>query len=80
MTLLQFRLLDKAEKLETTWNSPLVGTIEDENFTYELHQVDAFFIEVKYRKQNRSITGIKTFKYRDLLPAYLAQIDINKAS
>lgn len=80
MTLLQFKLLDKTEQLETAWNSPLVATIEDADFTCDLHQIDSFFIEVKYRKQNRTVIGIKTFKNRDLLQAYSAQIDINKAS
>jgi len=79
MTILQFKLLDETEQMETAWNSPLLATIEDNDFTYDLHQIDSFFVEVKYRKSNRSVNGIKTFKTRNLLQPYSGQIDINKA-
>lgn len=78
MTLFQFKLLDEIEQFETAWNSPLLATIEDNDFTYDLHQIDSFFVEVKYRKPNRTVSGIKSFKNPDLLQPYLRQIDINK--
>lgn len=76
MTLFQFKLLGETEQMETAWNSPLLATIEDNDFTYELHQIDSFYVEVKYRKPNRTISGMKTFKNRDLLKPYLHKIDI----
>ena len=76
MTLFQFKLLNETEQIETAWNSPLLATIEDNDFTYDLHQIDSFYVEVKYRKPNRAIIGLKTFKNPRLLKPYLHKIDI----
>ena len=76
MTLFQFKLLGETEQIETAWNSPLLATIEDNDFTYDLHQIDSFYVEVKYRKPNRTINGLKTFKNPGLLKPYLHKIDI----
>ena len=76
MTLLQFKLLDETEQIEAAWNSPLLATIEDADFIYDLHQIDSFYTEVKYRKPNRTISGLKAFKNTDLLVPYRDKIDI----
>ena len=76
MTLLQFKLLGETEQMETAWNSPLIATIEDKDFSYDLHQIDSFYVEVKYRKPNRTVSGMKAFKNPDLLKPYLDKIDI----
>ena len=76
MTLFQFKLLGEMEQMETAWNSPLLATIEDNDFTYDLHQIDSFYVEIRYRKLNRTIKGMKAFKNPDLLKPYLHKIDI----
>ncbi len=76
MTLFQFKLLGKMEQIETAWNSPLLATIEDNDFTYDLHQIDSFYAEIKYRKPGRTISRLKTFKNPDLLKPYLDKINI----
>ena len=76
MNLFQFKLLNETEQIETAWNSPLLATIEDNDFIYDLHQMDSFFVEVKYRKPNRAVSGLKTFRNRDLLKPYLDKVDI----
>ena len=75
MTLYQFKLLGQSEQIDTIWDSPLLATIEDDEFIYELHQVGAFYAEVKYRKPNRTISAIRTFKKTALLKPYLDQIN-----
>ena len=43
MTLYQFKLLDKMEQIEAVWDSPLLATIEDDDFIYDLH-AETFFV------------------------------------
>jgi hypothetical protein len=43
MTLFQFKLLDKIEQIEAVWGSPLLATIEDDDFIYDL-QSNTFFL------------------------------------
>lgn len=76
MTLFQFKLLSENEQIETAWNSPLLATIEDNDFTYDLHQIDSFYVEIKYRKPNRTVSRMKAFKKPELLKPYLVKIDI----
>ena len=75
MTLYQFKLLGETEQIDAIWDSPMLATIEDDEFIYELHQLGAFYAEVKYRKPNRTISAIKTFKKTGLLKPYLDQIN-----
>ena len=77
MTLYQFKLLDKMEQIEAVWDSPLLATIEDDDFIYDLHQIHSFYAEVKYRKPGRTLNGMKTFKNPDLLNPYLDKIKID---
>lgn len=75
MTLYQFKLLGESEQIDAIWDSPLLAIIEDDEFTYELHQLGPFYAEVKYRKPNRTISAIKTFKKPGLLKPYLDQMN-----
>ena len=77
MTLLQFKLLDKIDQIEAVWDSPLLATIEDDDFIYDLHQIHSFYAEVKYRKAGRTFKRMKAFKNRDLLKPYLDKIKID---
>ena len=76
MTLFQFKLLGKIERIEAVWDSPLLATIEDDDFIYDLHQIHSFYAEVKYKKPGRTINRMKAFKNRDLLKPYLDKIKI----
>ena len=77
MNLFQFRLLDEIEQIEAVWDSPLLATIEDDDFIYDLHQIHSFYAEVKYRKAGRTFNKMKAFKKRDLLKPYLDKIKID---
>ena len=77
MTLFQFKLLGKIERIEAVWDSPLLATIEDDDFIYDLHQIHSFYAEVKYKKPGRTINRMKAFKNRDLLKPYLDKIKID---
>ena len=77
MNLFQFRLLDEIEQIEAVWDSPLLATIEDDDFIYDLHQIHSFYAEVKYRKPGRTLNRMKTFRNPDLLNPYLDKIKID---
>ena len=77
MTLFQFKLLDKIEQIEAVWGSPLLATIEDDDFIYDFHQIHSFYAEVKYRKPGKMVNGMKAFKNRGLLKPYLDKIKID---
>jgi hypothetical protein len=51
MTLYQFKLLDEMEQIETVWNSVLLAERSDDQYNYELYQIDAFYAEVRYWKK-----------------------------
>jgi hypothetical protein len=77
MTLYQFKLLDEMEQIETVWSSVLLAIRNDGEFDYELYQIDAFYVELRYLKGGKAVSSLKTFANPDLLHPYLDKIDIN---
>jgi len=78
MTLYQFKMLDEMKQIEVVWDSILLAKRSDDQYDYELYQIDSFYAEVRYRINERPVNGLKTFANPDLLIPYLNQIDISK--
>ena len=78
MRLYIFKLLDKVRQIEIAWKSTWLASREDGRFDYELYQIDAFYVELKYEKGERLVSGLKIFVNTDLLEPYFGQIDISK--
>lgn len=76
MTLYEFKMLDEMEQIETVWESVLLGKRKDEQYDYELYQIDAFYAELRYVKNEKVVTALKTFANPDLLEPYFDQINI----
>ena len=77
MTLYQFNSLDEMEQIEAIWKhgAHLVNR-EDEEYKYELIQIDDFYIELKHHKEHDVLKGLRTFKTTTLLEPYLGKINI----
>ena len=77
MTLYQFNLLDEAEQIEAIWyKSVKLSEREDEEFFYNLYQIDSFYIEEKFIKPDKLRIAFKTFATTTLLEPYLDKIKI----
>ena len=76
MTLYQFRALDELEQWQVVWDIEPMLTRTEAGYRYDLYQVDAFYVEVKYRLPNNRIS-LRCFITTELLAPYLEQIDIS---
>jgi len=80
MTLYQFNFLDELEQSEVLWDKGvMIGDLEDKVYKYILYQIDSFYVELKYHKENNVIQGMKTFASTDApLKPYLDKLDLDK--
>ena len=78
MTFYQFRSLSEMEQIEAVWSkSALVADRKGKTGDYLLHQIDSFYVEIKYVKRTRIVRRIKPFNDTELLDPYLEHIDIS---
>lgn len=65
------------QQIETVWKSVLLAQRQNEQYDYELYQIDGFYAEVRYLKGERLVSRLMTFANPDLLEPYLGMIDID---
>lgn len=78
MTLYEFNLLSEIEKLHVINEmGARVAQREESFYRYELYQVSAFYVEVKYAFYSGSMESNRSFSFEKLPEQYLAEIDIS---
>jgi hypothetical protein len=84
MTLYEFKQLDELEQWQIVWDTEPIAFRDDEPFHYDLYQVDAFYVEVRYTKfddENETQilrTGLRSFvSTGEPLEPYLAHIKVD---
>jgi hypothetical protein len=62
MMLSQFKGLDEMEQIEAIWNKGIhLAYRNDEEYKYELIQIDKFYVELKHHKLHDVLKGFDTF-------------------
>ena len=80
MTLYQFNGLDEMEQIEAIWEKGVTIAIrEDQEYRYELVQIDGFYVELKRHKFQDVLIKFRTFNTTTLLEPYLGKINIPNA-
>ena len=78
LTLYQFNVLLKKEKIAKVWNEGnFVSDRKDNNFSVLLYQVEAFYVELYYNGQENVIDKLRSFSSTNQLEPYLTHIDIS---
>ena len=78
MTLYQFKMLDEMEQIETVWNSVLLAKMSNDQYEFELYQIDGFYVELRYLKDEKGLNQMKTFNGPNLLQPYFHLINVKK--
>jgi hypothetical protein len=77
MSLYQFILLDEMEQAEILWeHGVMIANREEEETKYILYQLDKFYIEVQYHKEQNLLKGLTPFENMNRLSPYLDKINI----
>jgi len=76
MTLYQFKMLNETEQAEVVWASTNIGQRPDHEHTILLYQVDSFYVEVYYHRENNAISRMRSFSNPDQLDPYTMHINI----
>lgn len=81
MTAQRFNALSVVEQARFLWDNGIpVGELYDRQFASALYQVDNFYVEVKFNKQNLILYRICGFTHNcPLLDEYIKAIDISGA-
>lgn len=78
MTLYDFIRLDEMEQMDAVWDGVLLGEREDEQYKIKLYQIDSFYVEAYYGKDNPSVVReFRPFASTNPLAPYLDQINIS---
>jgi hypothetical protein len=78
MTLYEFNALDQMRQAEAVWDGQFIDDREDQDHKILLYQVDSFYVEVYYHKQQNAIKRFRSFCSTDQLQPYLQRIDISR--
>ncbi len=79
MTLYDFRMLSDTEQIDLLYkNGVYIGKRKQGSSIVVLYQLDAFYIEIFYRKYRSVITRMYCFASTILLNPYLDQIDVEE--
>jgi hypothetical protein len=77
MTLYQFKLLNRDEQAQTTWDyGVLLGFREEPPEHMILYRIDDFYVEIHYDSDRNEISRIKSFISDKPLKPYLDKIDL----
>jgi len=77
MTLYQFNGLSENEQAEIVWSSSHIGERFDENHTILLYQIDGFYVEVFYHRDDNEIKRFRSFSSVNQLEPYLQRISLD---
>ena len=79
MTLYKFNLLDESKQAETLWeNGVHIGERSDAEHNISLYQIEGFYVEVFYHREENVIKRFRTFSSIAQHEPYLGKIDISK--
>ena len=77
MTLLHFQLLNRKNQMKIIWEEgALIGTRSTIFYAIELYQVDGFYVEIFYKKEEQEFALLRSFDSTDRLTPYLNQIRV----
>ena len=77
MTLLLFQLLNRKRQMKVIWEEgTLIGTRSTIFYAIELYQVEGFYVEIFYKKEEQEFVLIRSFESTDRLTPYLNQIRV----
>jgi hypothetical protein len=74
MTLYEFRALSEIEQQQVMWNGIHIADRLQGDHRIVLYQMDSFYIEVFYNKQNNHIDSYRAFCSKEQLKPYLNQL------
>jgi hypothetical protein len=77
MTLKDFVYLDEIQQKEAISDGTHIATRYDEYHSIFLYQIEGFYVEVFYHREQNMIRRFKPFKSVERLRPYLRQIDIS---
>jgi hypothetical protein len=77
MTMSEFKLLSRQEKVNTVYKTGVyVGKAIKNGLVAVLYQLDSFYVEIVYKKYRYTIYSIKSFSSTQGLDPYIEQISI----
>jgi hypothetical protein len=65
------------EQAEATWSGTHLAERIEGEFTISLYQIDGFYVEVYYHRENNMIQRFRSFSSTNQLDPYLQQISID---
>jgi hypothetical protein len=81
MTLYNFITADEQEQAEAAWDGVHVATRDDgvhKILLYQINEMESFYVEVYYHKEDNSIRKLRPFKSTELLDLYAHEINVRK--
>jgi hypothetical protein len=78
MTLYEFNLLSENDQAEVVWSGSHIGERTENEYEILLYQVDGFYVEVFYHKEQNQIVRFRSFSSLNQLNPYLEQIDLKR--
>jgi len=76
MSLYEFNALNEMEQAKAVWDGMFVADREDEEHRILLYQIDSFYVEVYYHKQDNALKRFRSFSSINQLDPYLDKIDL----
>ena len=70
MSLSQFNQFDELEQIEAVWSGKHLATRHDKDYDILLYQIDGFFVEVYYHRENNSIRKFEPVANKNQLLFY----------
>jgi hypothetical protein len=69
-------MMDETEQAEMVWASTNIGERSDDEHTILLYQVDSFYVEIYYHRENNVISKMRSFSNPDQLAPYTIHLNI----
>jgi hypothetical protein len=84
MTLYQYKIRDEPQQYNVLWSKGVfIDHKVSTTYNFLLYQVESFYVELKYNREENKIQGIRSFLSIGQLEPYLRKIrldDIGKTS
>jgi hypothetical protein len=78
MTRYEYKLLDKGEQYNVLWNNGVfIARRISASYNFLLYQIEAFYMEVKYNREENRMVGMKSFITTELLKPYHRKINLD---
>ena len=77
MSIYEFHLLTEDEQLHQLWsNGMYIGKRRHHDYTYILFQLDAFYVELSYRKYRTQLCRVHCTRSTNILDPYLHFVEV----